>query len=81
VDLDVRHQFTRAWPDYGVRLFGGYTAYAADGTVSSRSATLVPVTVSPAAAFFIPASFGHLGAGLFLGQSWKDNYSVTETIC
>ncbi|WP_281184457.1 tetratricopeptide repeat protein [Trichlorobacter lovleyi] len=74
-DFDLRHQFTRAWPDYGMRLFGGYTVYAADGTVSGRSAALVPVTASPAAAFFVPASFAHLGAGLFLGQSWKDSYS------
>lgn len=74
-DFDVRHQFTRAWPDYGVRLFGGYTNYTADGAVSGRSATLVPVTASPTAAFFVPAGFGHLGAGLFLGQSWKSSYS------
>ncbi|QOX80179.1 tetratricopeptide repeat protein [Trichlorobacter lovleyi] len=74
-ELDVRHQFTRAWPDYGVRLFGGYTSYTADGSVSNRSAMLVPATASPTAAFFVPASFGHLGAGLFLGQAWKSSYS------
>ena len=74
-DFDVRHLFTRAWPDYGVRLFGGYANYTADGTVSGRSATLVPATASPTAAFFVPAGFGHLGAGLFLGQAWKSSYS------
>lgn len=75
LDADLRHQFTRAWPDYGIRMFGGYTNYLADGTVSNKSASLVPLTVNPTASFFVPASFGHLGAGLYLGQTWKNNYT------
>lgn len=73
--LDVRHQISHAWPDYGLRLFGGYSAYQADGTVGSRLTPLVPSGTEPAASFFVPRSYGYLGAGLFLGQAWKTAYT------
>ncbi len=75
VSLELRHQITRAWPDYGLRLFGSYSAYQADGSVSSRTAALVPVGTLPTAAFFVPKSYGSLGAGVFLGETWKGTYT------
>lgn len=75
VSLELRHQITRAWPDYGLRLFGGYSIYRADGSVSSRTAALVPVGTLPTAAFFVPKSYGSLGAGIFLGETWKGTYT------
>lgn len=75
VSLDLRHQINHAWPDYGLRMFGGYSVYQADGTVSSRTASLVPSGTEPTASFFVPKSYGYLGAGLFLGQAWKSAYT------
>lgn len=72
---ELRHQFTQTWPDYGVRFFGGYNSYRGDGVVSDKTAALVPHDANPGASFFVPESFGHLGAGLFLGQNWKSNYT------
>jgi len=75
VGIDLRHQFTRAWPDYGIRLYGGYSGYQADGSVGTKIAGLVPAETDPTASFFVPQSFGHLGLGLFLGQTWKTSYT------
>ncbi|MCE1225088.1 MAG: tetratricopeptide repeat protein [Geobacteraceae bacterium] len=75
VGIDLRHQFTRAWPDYGVRLYGGYSWYRSDGSVGTKLAALVPEDTDVAASFFVPQSFGHLGLGLFLGQTWKSGYT------
>jgi hypothetical protein len=75
VGVDVRHQLTRAWPDYGIRLYGGYSSYQADGSVGSRIGGLVPEGTDPTASFFVPQSFGHLGLGFFLGQTWKASYT------
>ena len=75
VEVDLRHQFTRAWPDYGFRLYGGYNGYQADGSVGNRIAALIPEKTDPTASFFVPQSFGHVGLGLFLGQAWKINYT------
>ncbi len=73
--IDLRHQFTRSWPDYGVRLYGGYNWYRPDGSVGATLATLVPEETDVAPSFFVPQSFGHLGLGLFLGQNWKTSYT------
>lgn len=75
VSLDLRHKITHAWPDYGLRMFGGYSVYQADGIVNSRTAALVPVGTEPSASFFVPKSYGYLGAGLFVGQVWKSTYT------
>jgi hypothetical protein len=75
VGIDLRHQFTRAWPDYGIRLYGGYSGYQADGIVGTNIAGLVPAETDPTASFFVPQSFGHLGVGLFFGQTWKTSYT------
>ena len=75
VGVDLRHQFTRAWPDYGVRLYSGYSNYQADGSVGTKIAALVPEETDVAPSFFVPQSFGHLGLGLFLGQTWKTSYT------
>ncbi|MDK9716438.1 MAG: tetratricopeptide repeat protein [Trichlorobacter sp.] len=75
VGIDLRHQFTRAWPDYGIRLYGGYSGYQADGAVGANIAALVPAETDPTASFFVPQSFGHLGLGVFLGQTWKTSYT------
>lgn len=75
VGIDLRHQFTRSWPDYGVRLYGGYNWYRPDGSVGVKLATLVPEETDVAPSFFVPQSFGHLGLGLFLGQNWKTSYT------
>ncbi len=73
--VDLRHQFTRAWPDYGARLYGGYSRYRADGAIAGQTIRLVPVGTTPAASFFVPESFGNLGAGLFFGQTWRASYT------
>ena len=73
--IDLRHQFTRAWPDYGARLYGGYSRYRADGAIAGQTTRLVPVGTPPAASFFVPESFGNLGAGLFFGQNWRASYT------
>jgi len=75
VSLDLRHQITHAWPDYGLRMFGGYSAYQADGAVGDRISSLVPFGTEPTASFFVPKSYGYLGAGLFVGQAWKSAYT------
>lgn len=72
---ELRHQLTHAWTDYGVRLFGGYNGYRADGSVGSRSSLLVPIGTEPSPSFFVPQSFGYLGSGLFLGLSGKNAYT------
>lgn len=73
--VDLRHQFTRAWPDYGARLYGGYSRYRADGAIAGQITRLVPVVTPPAPAFFVPESFGNLGGGFFFGQTWRVNYT------
>jgi polysaccharide biosynthesis protein PelB len=73
--VDLRHQLTRAWPDYGVRLYGGYSRYRADGAITGQTTRLVPDGTTPAASFFVPESFGSLGAGLFFGQTWRASYT------
>ena len=75
VGVDLRHQFTRAWPDYGMRFYGGYSNYRADGSVGMEIASLLPQETAVTSSFFVPRSFGHVGLGLFLGQSWRTNYT------
>lgn len=75
LELDLRHQFTRGWPDYGVRLFGGYSHYRSGRLAEGGIRRLIPEGGSQTASFFIPHSFGHFGGGIFLGQSWRYNYT------
>lgn len=73
--IDLRHQITRAWPDYGLRLYGGYSRYRADGTVAGQTARLVPTGSTVEASFFLPESYGNLGIGVFFGQTWRASYT------
>lgn len=73
--FDLRHQITGAWPDYGVRSYGGYTATAADGTLSADTVALLPANAAPSASSYIPGSFGQVGVGAFMGQAWKSAYT------
>ena len=75
LNLDLRHQITSAWPDYGVRGYGGYTATSTSGTLPDSVKGLVPVGAVPSASFFVPDSFGQLGVGAFVGQTWKGAYT------
>jgi hypothetical protein len=73
--VELRHQFTRAWPDYGARLYGGYSGYQSADTAGNRSVLLLPAETVPTASFVVPKSFGHTGFGFFLGQTWKASYT------
>jgi hypothetical protein len=75
VNLDLRHQITRAWPDCGVRGYGGYTATRANGTLSAETVALLPENAVPSVSFYLPGSFGQIGGGAFVGQTWKNTYT------
>lgn len=75
LNMDLRHQITSAWPDYGIRSYGGYTATTTTGTLPDSVKGLMPVDSAPSASFFVPDSFGQLGIGAFVGQNWKNVYS------
>lgn len=75
-DLVLRHQFTRAWPDYSARIYAGYHHYsAASGGLDPRTALMLPQNSSPLPSTLIPASFWQAGLGISLGQTWKNTYS------
>lgn len=75
VNLDMRHQITGAWPDCGVRGYGGYTATRTDGTLTADTLALLPANAVPSASFYVPGSFGQVGVGAFAGQAWKRVYT------
>lgn len=75
VHIDLRHQMTSAWPDCGVRGYGGYTATSADGALSADTAALIPANTAPSTSFYVPEDFGQIGVGGFVGQVWKNVYT------
>lgn len=73
-DLELTHRVVSAWPDVGMRLFGGYHAYRRTGLPEGRTLALVPPG-KQVDTFFVPASFGQTGGGVFWGQGWKNAYT------
>ncbi|MCP3176794.1 tetratricopeptide repeat protein [Desulfuromonas sp. KJ2020] len=74
VDIELTHRLAVAWPDLGLRLFGGYHDYGRAGLPQGRTLALVPVGADPGS-FFVPESYAQFGAGLFFGQDWKLSYT------
>ncbi len=75
-DVTVRHQFTRAWPDYSARLYAGYHNYeSSSGQLYAGTALMAPDDALKTPSLFIPASFWQMGAGISLGQTWKTTYT------
>lgn len=75
MNTELVHRINVAWPDYTLRFFGGYHQYHANGTPVEKTWLLIPRDVPKNAAYFIPASFGQIGAGIALGQTSKETYS------
>ena len=74
VDIELSHRLAAAWPDLGLRLFGGYHDYGRAGLPQGRTLELVPAGSDPGS-FFVPDSYAQFGAGLFFGQDWKTSYT------
>lgn len=74
LDMEIDHRVVTAWPDFGVKLFGGYHNYNRSGMPQGRTLSMVPAEKN-AADFFVPQSYGILGAGIFFGQDWKTAYT------
>lgn len=75
VDTELGHRVHVAWPDTTLRLFGGYHLHNANGTPEGKTAALIPRDAAKTASYFIPARFGQIGAGIALGQTWKETYT------
>ena len=75
LDGELGHRLNVAWPDFTVRLFGGYHQHHANGTPLGKTWALIPRDAEKSAAYFIPASFGQLGSGIAFGQTWKETYT------
>lgn len=73
-DLELTHRVVTAWPDFGVRLFGGYHTYRRSAMPEGRTRTLLPLELTTAVLSY-PESYGQLGGGLFFGQDWKTAYT------
>lgn len=73
-DLELTYRAVSAWPDLGMRLFGGYHAYRRSGQPEGRTVAVVPAG-KDVTTFFVPASFGQTGAGIFWGQDGKTSYT------
>lgn len=73
-DIDVTHRVASCWPDFGVRLFGGYHTYQRTALPEGRFLAMVPANGDPGS-FFVPQRYGQLGTGVFWGQDWKTDYS------
>lgn len=76
VDLEWGHRLTVAWPDFTARLYGGYHDHHATGVPIAKTRALIPKgSKQDDAQFFIPKSFGQIGAGAAFGQTWKETYT------
>ncbi|MDW7758595.1 MAG: hypothetical protein SCH72_12980, partial [Desulfuromonadales bacterium] len=73
-DIELTHRLAVAWPDLGLRLFGGYHDYGHAGLPQGRTLALVPAGADPGS-FFVPESYAQFGAGLFFGQDWRSAYT------
>lgn len=75
VDAELVHRLHQAWPDTVLRLFTGYHQQQANGTPQDKTLALIPWDAAKNASYFVPASFGQIGAGISLGQTWKETYT------
>jgi polysaccharide biosynthesis protein PelB len=75
IDGELGHRVHVAWPDATLRLYSGYHQYRANGTPVEKTLALIPQDLAKNASYFIPASFGQVGAGIAFGQTWKETYA------
>ena len=75
IDTELGHRVHVAWPDTTLRVSGGYHHHQANGTPEGKTLALIPRDAAKNASYFIPASFGQVGAGIALGQTWKETYT------
>ncbi|MDD2499678.1 MAG: tetratricopeptide repeat protein [Geobacter sp.] len=75
LDLELGHRVNVAWPDFTLRFFGSYHQHHANGTPVDKTLMLIPRDAEKNASYYIPVSFGQVGGGIAIGQTWKETYT------
>jgi hypothetical protein len=72
---DLSRSLTLDYPDYAVRIFGGYYEYGRKGVPFDKALAFVPEGAARDASFFVPESFLQAGLGTSFGMGYRDRYT------
>jgi len=75
----VEHWVRSEYPTMALRFMGTMQRYSRESTVPATLLPLIPSTLTPSMAFFIPDSFEEISTTLSVGKADKDAYSRALT--
>jgi len=75
LDINYNHKFEFGYPDWNASLFSSVNSYQATGSVSSQARQIIPALQTTTTRFFVSEGYVRFGAGLGVGQGYRDNYT------